>query len=157
MALPRIILVVVILNTLLLLGSAGLNYHLLSQGGLGMGTPVGMTEAGSVESLANREYQFFPVEKIIVNLRGENRERYFVLDLVLQAELETEAHRLEQIDAIVRNSVVANLSAMNFEELRAMSISDLQGRLEAALDADLVTKRLNKPFAHVLVSKMIVQ
>lgn len=157
MALPRIILVVVILNTLLLIGSAGLNYHLLSQGALGAGSAAPISGAGSVESQANREYQFFPVEKIIVNLRGENRERYFVLDLVLQAELETDAHRLEQIDPIVRNSVVANLSAMSFEELRAMSISDLQGRLELALDADLVTKRLNKPFAHVLVSKMIVQ
>lgn len=156
MALPRIILIVLILNTLILLGSVGLNYHLLSN--VPAQTATGpASSATPAETATNRDYQFFPVEKVIVNLRGENRERYFVLDLVLQAELETDAHRLEQIDPIVRNSVVANLSGMGFEELRAMSISELQSRLESALIADLAARKLNQPFAHVLVSKMIVQ
>jgi flagellar FliL protein len=156
MALPRIILIVLILNTLILLGSVGLNYHLLNNAAPHSALGLASGEA-AVDSVPHRDYQFFPVEKVIVNLRGENRERYFVLDLVLQAELETDAHRLEQIDPIVRNSVVANLTTLGFEELRAMSISDLQGRLESALIADLAARKLNQPFAHVLVSKMIVQ
>ena len=160
MALPRIILIIVVLNTLILLASTGLNFYLLNgvvasnQSGA-VGEELTATE--TAEQSVAKEYQFFPVEKVIVNLRGNNRERYFVLDLVLQADLTVAASRLEQIDPIVRNSVVANLSAMGFEELRGMSISDLQGRLEAALIADLASKQLSQPFEHVLVSKLIVQ
>ena len=160
MALPRTILVIVVLNTLVLIASTGLNIYLLSGAGAGNtadSTLDALPESEEGDQSAAREYQFFPVEKIIVNLRGSNRERYFVLDLVLQADRAVEQSRLEQIDPIVRNSVVANLSAMDFEELRNLSISEVQERLEAALTADLMAKQLNKPFDHVLVSKIIVQ
>lgn len=160
MALPRVILIIVLLNSLVLIGSTGLNVYLLSGAGGAAGEVA--AEAGGQETAAparvsNREYQFFPVEKIIVNLRGEQRERYFVLDLALQADVKVPPARLQQLDPIVRNSVVANLSAMGFETLRSMPISELQAQLEAALDADLEAKQLRKPFEHVLVSKMIVQ
>lgn len=158
MALPRNILIIIVLNTLVLIASTGLNVYLLS----GSAAKPDAAENASMpaaadDQLVNKEYQFFPVEKIIVNLRGGNRERYFVLDLVLQADLTVEQGRLQQIDPIVRNSVVANLSAMSFEELRGLSINEVQQQLEAALTADLLEKQLNKPFDHVLVSKMIVQ
>lgn len=156
MALPRIILIVLIINTLVLLGSVGLNLHLLNSMPAAGSVGLFQTAEPAEESLT-REFQFFPIEKVIVNLRGQNREHYFVLDLVLQAELEVEPRRLEQIDPIVRNSVVAHLSGLDFQELRAMSISELQGRLESVLVADLAARNLSQPFAHVLVSKMIVQ
>lgn len=160
MALPRVILIIVILNSLVLIGSTGLNIYLLN--GAGAAAPERIAEADGKTKAAparvsNREYQFFPVEKIIVNLRGDQRERYFVLDLALQADLKVPAARLQQLDPIVRSSVVANLSAMDFEELRSLPISDLQLQLEEALSADLESKQLHKPFDHVLVSKMIVQ
>ncbi|WP_150301517.1 flagellar basal body-associated FliL family protein [Pseudomonas profundi] len=163
MALPRIILIVVVLNTLILIASTGLNVYLLrgvtvdSEAGAGAETAQSSEDAGAAAPALDKQYQFFPVEKVIVNLRGNNRERYFVLDLVLQADLATETSQLEQLDPIVRNSVVANLSAMSFEALRSMSISDVQNQLEAALIADLSTRNLSQPFEHVLVSKMIVQ
>lgn len=158
MALPRSILIIIVLNTLVLIASTGLNVYLLSgSAGRADAAENASMEAAADDQLVNKEYQFFPVEKIIVNLRGGNRERYFVLDLVLQADLTVEQSRLEQIDPIVRNSVVANLSAMSFEELRGLSINEVQQQLEAALTADLLAKQLNKPFDHVLVSKMIVQ
>ncbi|MFN9587569.1 MAG: flagellar basal body-associated FliL family protein, partial [Pseudomonadaceae bacterium] len=92
-----------------------------------------------------------------VSLKGEHREHYFVLDLVLQADLETDPKKLEQIDPMVRNSVVAHLSAMTFEKLRGMPIPELQGTLESALFDDFASKKLAMPFANVLVSKLIVQ
>lgn len=161
MAMPRIILIVIVLNTLILIGSTGLNFYLLrgvaTEAGVSAKTTESAENADAAALQVGKQYQFFPVEKVIVNLRGNNRERYFVLDLVLQADLATETSRLEQIDPIVRNSVVANLSAMNFEALRSMSISDVQKQLEAALIADLSSRKLSQPFEHVLVSKMIVQ
>ncbi|MCY1288113.1 hypothetical protein D9M70_371370 [compost metagenome] len=58
---------------------------------------------------------------------------------------------------MVRSSVVANLSAMRFDELRALQIPQLQQKLEAELLADFASRKVATPFQHVLVSKMIVQ
>lgn len=158
MALPRVILIIVILNSLVLIGSTGLNIYLLSTaGGAAQERAGGAAGKDKGARGGSGEYQFFPVDKIIVNLRGEQRERYFVLDLALQADLKVPAARLQQLDPIVRNSVVANLSAMDFEVLRSMPISVLQVQLEEALAADLESRQLSRPFDHVLVSKMIVQ
>lgn len=158
MAMPRILLIVLILNTLILLGSTGLNYYLLT-GGASSGALAARAPQTIAEALpATPEYQFFPIEKIIVNLRGnQNREHYFVLDLALQAPLGVDKPRIDQIEPIVRNSVVASLSALSFQELREMPISELQLRLESVLAADLAERKLTQPFASVLVSKLIVQ
>lgn len=158
MAMPRILLIVLILNTLILLGSTGLNYYLLT-GGAQSGPLAARAPHTVAEAIpATPEYQFFPIEKIIVNLRGnQNREHYFVLDLALQVPLGVDKPRIDQIEPIVRNSVVASLSALSFQELREMPIGELQLRLESVLAAELAERKLTQPFAGVLVSKLIVQ
>lgn len=155
MANPRIILTLLVLNTVVLFASVGLNVYLL----MGDGARVMQVASMPVEQTARPGggYQFFPVEKVIVNLRGPQREHYFVLDLVLQAETEVERETLERLDPVVRNSVVSHLSQLSFDELRTMSIGELQQRLEAVLLSDLAGRRMGHPFAHVLVSKMLVQ
>ncbi|MFI7868535.1 flagellar basal body-associated FliL family protein [Ectopseudomonas khazarica] len=156
MTMPRIILLLLIFNTLVVVGGTVFNYATLRS--LQSGQPLpGLSSAGAGEEEKTSEYRFFPIEKVIVSLQGENREHYFVLDLVLQADLETDPKKLEQIDPMVRNSVVAHLSAMTFESLRAMPIPELQGKLESALFDDFASKKLAMPFANVLVSKLIVQ
>lgn len=156
MTMPRIILLLLIFNTLVVVGGTVFNYATLRSLQSGLPLP-GLSSAGAGEEEKTSEYRFFPIEKVIVSLQGENREHYFVLDLVLQADLETDPKKLEQIDPMVRNSVVAHLSAMTFESLRAMPIPELQGKLESALFDDFASKKLAMPFANVLVSKLIVQ
>lgn len=148
----RIILLLLILNTLLVVGGTAFNYFMLQSSLTSLALPG---EPKKPEATA--EYKFFPIEKVIVSLKGETREHYFVLDLVLQADLKTDSKKLEQIDPMVRNSVVAHLSSMHFDTLRNMSIPDLQASLVKALDDDFTSRHLAKPFADVLVSKMIVQ
>jgi len=157
MTMPRIILLLLIFNTLVVIGGTVFNYATLRS--MQSGQPVlGLPADGAAAAEeATSEYRFFPIEKVIVSLKGENREHYFVLDLVLQADLETDPKKLEQIDPMVRNSVVAHLSAMTFETLRGMPIPELQGALESALFDDFASKKLAMPFANVLVSKLIVQ
>lgn len=158
MTMPRVLLLLVIFNTLVVVGGTIFNYATLKSlqtGQAVLGISTG--NAGSEAQEANSEYRFFPIEKVIVSLKGENREHYFVLDLVLQADIETDPKKLEQIDPMVRNSVVAHLSAMTFETLRAMPITQLQSTLEGALFDDFASKKLAMPFANVLVSKLIVQ
>lgn len=157
MLMQRIILVLLVINTLVAAGSAYISFQVLSH-------PEAMATDDSAEETATaaapgeaEEYKFFPIEKVIVSLQGEDREHYFVLDLVLQADVDTDNKKLQQIDPMVRNSVVAHLSSMAFNQLRAMPIAELQSSLEKVVQADFASRQVIQPFAHVLVSKLVVQ
>jgi flagellar FliL protein len=157
MLMQRIILVLLVINTLVAAGSAYISFQVLSR-------PETVTTDDSAEETATaaapgeaEEYKFFPIEKVIVSLQGEDREHYFVLDLVLQADVDTDNKKLQQIDPMVRNSVVAHLSSMAFNQLRAMPIAELQSSLEKVVQADFASRQVIQPFAHVLVSKLVVQ
>ena len=156
MTMPRVILLMLVLNMAIALGGIAFNYHQLESLRAGVAAPVGAAEVAS-EPEETAEYTFFPIEKVIVSLPGEGREHYFVLDLVLQADIEAEAKKLAQLDPMVRNSAVAYLSGLRFDELRGMPIAELQAALEKALFDDFASKKLAVPFVHVLVSKLIVQ
>jgi flagellar protein FliL len=155
----RIILALLVINTLVAGGSAFISFKVLSRPQVNSvvvapadGHSAEVATAGEAE-----EYKFFPIEKVIVSIQGDGREHYFVLDLVLQADEGTDSKKLQQIDPMIRNSVVAHLSAMTFDQLRAQSIPDLQSRLEKAVKADFASRQVIQPFAHVLVSKLVVQ
>lgn len=161
MLMQRIILVVLVLNSLVVAASAYLSYqlnaNLLSQsaGLVSAANPTGSPVAprpGKAE-----EYKFFAIQKIIVSLPGEGREHYFVLDLVLQANRDTDDKKLQQIDPMVRNSVVAHLTSMTVNQLRSLPITELQAKLEEVVLADFASRQVVQPFAHVLVSKLVVQ
>ncbi|MHC8306792.1 flagellar basal body-associated FliL family protein [Pseudomonas sp. PB3P13] len=113
--------------------------------------------AGEVVRHTIAEYAFYPIEKIVVNLPGEHREHYFVLDLALQVDVNAHASTYKQIEPMVRNSVIASLSMLKFAELRVLPISELQARLDADLSKDFAAKGLDLPFRSILVSKLLVQ
>ncbi len=161
----RIILGLLVVNTLIAAGSIYLSLQVLSR-------PQAVATAAAVTSTTDAnpdatalaasvgeaaEYQFFPIEKVIVSLQGDGREHYFVLDLVLQADMETDKKKLQQIDPMVRNSVVSHLSTMQVTQLRTMPIAELQTTLEKVVQTDFAARQVIQPFAHVLVSKLVVQ
>ncbi|MFP5340981.1 MAG: flagellar basal body-associated protein FliL, partial [Gammaproteobacteria bacterium] len=111
----------------------------------------------AAEPVEPSEYEFYAIPKVIVSVRGDGREHYFVLDLALQADLSDEPKKFEQAEPLVRNSVVGYLSSLPFDELRGLKISELQERLETILFADFASKNAAVPFKHVLVNKLIVQ
>lgn len=152
MSTSRLVLLMLLLNVVTVAGAVGVTYWLVKP------------EAGAVAGDAQQarpakplQYEFFPVEKIIVSVRGEGREHYFVLDLALQAQASDKPKHFEQAEPIVRNSVVAYLSALPFDELRGMQIAELQQRLELVLFEDFASKNAAVPFEHVLVNKLLVQ
>ena len=153
MSTPRIVLLMLLLNVLTVAGGVGASYWLLKPGLDGSSSG----EVAEAEPVEPSEYVFFPVQKIIVSVRGDGREHYFVLDLALQAEVSDEPPKFEQAEPIVRNSVVGYLSSLPFDELRGLKIGELQERLEKALFADFAGKNAAVPFEHVLVNKLIVQ
>ncbi|MFV3329672.1 flagellar basal body-associated FliL family protein [Pseudomonas sp. NY15437] len=162
MSTPRLVLLMLIVNIAVVLGGVFVNYKMIKSASL---APVaaasdkdgGKEDAQEEEEQESAEYLFVPVEKIIVSSRGEDREHYFVIDLVLQAKAEQERKKLESVAPMVRSSVVANLTPEKFEVLRAMPISEVQARLEKAVIDDFAARKVVVPFEHVMLSKMIVQ
>ncbi len=153
MSTPRLVLLMLLLNVVTVAGGVGVSYWLLKPGLEGAAS----AEVEVAAPVEPSEYEFYPVQKVIVSVRGEGREHYFVLDLALQADLSDEPKKFEQAEPLVRNSVVGYLSSLPFEELRGLKISDLQERLETVLFADFASKNAAVPFKHVLVNKLIVQ
>lgn len=144
-----------VLNVLVVAGGVVMNYMMLRP--VLSSQSAAAAAADAAEVAVRREYEFYPVEKIIVSLREGGRENYFVLDLMLLTEAKDEPSKLERVEPLVRNSVISYLSSLQFSELRGLPISELQGRLEQVLLADFDSKNAEAPFEQVLVSKLIVQ
>lgn len=167
MTMPRIMLLFTVLNLLIAGGGVAGTYFLArpllaaqaqAKAAEGGDAANKDKDKGKAEEAEPAEFEFFPVTKVIVSLAGaDNREHYFVIDLVLQASLGTQQKKLQQIDPMVRNSAVAHLSALTYEQLRGKSIPALQTELEQVLLADFAARKVVAPFEHVLVSKLIVQ
>lgn len=166
MSMTRTVLIMLVLNTVIALGSVFVNYKMFTSMRAQAQEPAAVVanpdgSAAPVDrNVADedaKEYVFHTVEKIIVSLQEEGREHYFVFDVVLQAEENTDPKKLENLDPIVRSSVVAKLSQLSFNQLRAMPMTELQTLLENTLLDDFASKKIVAPFAHVLVSKLIVQ
>jgi flagellar protein FliL len=154
MSMSRVILLVVALNTLVTLGGGAVFGYLYFSGR--MGAPQAAIGTDSAQR-AISEYAYYPIEKIVVNLPGENREHYFVLDLALQVDAKAHASTFKQIEPLVRNSVIASLSLLKFADLRALPIAELQARLDVDLHKDFAAKGLALPFSSLLISKLLVQ
>lgn len=167
MSMTRIVLAMLVLNTVIALGSVFVNYKMFTsirsqaqtqapEAAINPAAPDAPVDRNIAEDDA-KEFVFHTVEKIIVSLQEDGREHYFVFDVVLQAEEKTDPKKLESLDPMVRSSVVTKLSQMSFAQLRGMPMNELQTHLENTLLDDFASKKIVAPFAHVLVSKLIVQ
>ena len=148
MSMSRVILLIVGLNTVITVGAAVGGYLYLRP--MIKGATAWVVQPSS-------DLAFYPIEKIIVNLPGQGRERYVVLDLALQADTSLKADTLKQIEPLVRHSVISSLSQLSFDELRQLGIDQVQGRIETRLRQDFASKGLTAPFSGALVSKLLVQ
>lgn len=154
MSMSRVVLLIVGLNTVITLGGAVFGYLYFSG-------KVGARPVPATQEVAQRralsDYAFYPIEKIVVNLQGANREYYFVLDLALQVDNKAHDGTFKQIEPMVRNSVVTSLSSLTAAELRVMPLEDVQARLDVDLNKDFAAKGLEMPFRSLLISKLLVQ
>ena len=150
MLMSRVILLVVGLNTAITVGAVVLGYLHLSPA---LASSSALADGPKQIS----DFTFYPVEKIVMNLPGEKRERYVVLDLALQTDAKVSGSTFKNIEPLVRSSVIASLSRLKFSELRLLAVADVQSRIEAQLKQDFASKGMELPFTSVLVSKLLAQ
>jgi flagellar FliL protein len=154
----RVVVSLLVLNILLIIGGTAVNFFWKGSVAefLAIGAEQGdRPERRSAVDLA--DFQFLNVEKIYVNLRGNQREHYLVIDLAVQASAKIDKKELQQFAPVVRNSVVARLSGMRYEVVRSLSIAELQLLLEEALRQDVFERNLRVSFEHLLVNKLLAQ
>lgn len=152
MPLPRIILIIVILNTVVALCCGTFIYLQISSM-----KEVAIHGADARADEPKGVSSFYPIEKLILNLPDQGREHYFVIDLALQIDDGTAHNELKNLEPLLRSMVIGSLSALGFTELRALSMAQVQARLDLALSNEFSARNLKKPFSNVLVSKLIVQ
>ncbi len=102
-------------------------------------------------------YQFLPVEKIIIGVRGTNREHYAVIDLALQVSAKIDIKTVAPSEPLVRNAVVAHLSGMSYQALRTTTVKEMQASIENAIFTEFAARNLKAHFDHVLVNKILMQ
>lgn len=154
----RLVVSLLVLNILLIVGGTAANFlwkqpiaDFFAIAGEGSEKPVRRNPVDL------SEYQFLNVEKIYVNLRGNQREHYLVIDLAVQASAKIDKKELQQFASVVRNSVIARLSGMRYEVVRSLSIAELQLLLEEALRQDIFERNLRVSFEHLLINKLLAQ
>lgn len=154
----RVVVSLLVLNILLIVGATAVNF--IWKQPIADFFAVG-SEANGVERRADpldlSKFQFLNVEKIYVNLRGNQREHYLVIDLAVQVSAKIDKRELQQFAPVVRNSVVARLSGMRYEVVRSLSIPELQLLLEEALRQDIHERNLRIAFEHLLVNRLLAQ
>lgn len=154
----RVILVLVVLNTIVSFTGLFMAYR---QGAapqeVAQPAVTENAEAPQVQPMKLEDFNVIPVNKIIVSIAGDGREHYFVLDLALYGDAETDVKLQEKIEPLVRNSVVGALSAKDYQGLRAQSIADIQQELQDVIQRDFARLGIAAPFRHVLVNRLVVQ
>ncbi|KHO63870.1 flagellar basal body-associated protein FliL [Pseudomonas flexibilis] len=153
----RVVVSLLVLNILLVVGGTAVNFFWkkpIADFFAAAGETNGAVRPDPVDL---SKFQFLNVEKIYVNLRGNQREHYMVIDLAVQVSAKIDKKELQQFAPVVRNSVVARLSGMRYEVVRSLSIAELQLLLEEALRQDIVERNLRVSFEHLLVNKLLAQ
>lgn len=164
MNLSRTLLIILVLNLAVAVGSVYINYQFfVSISEQTKKNPSNINNDGnSMSSVSShsgkpKEFIFHTIEKLIISIPNEDREYYFIFDLVLQAETKIDPKKLEKIDPAVRSAVVSFLSTETYTDIRSIPLSELQANLENAIFEDFANKNIQIPFQHVLVSKLLVQ
>jgi flagellar FliL protein len=106
-----------------------------------------------------QEYRYVNLEKVIVMLRGtagEPMSHYLAVDLVFKAPLKTEKATKEHLPLLRSVSVMA-LSAYTLEKASAMTLDEFAAEISAAISARYAAEHGEKPFAEVMISRLIIE
>jgi flagellar FliL protein len=103
--------------------------------------------------------KYITLDKVIVMLRrgpNDNQAHYLSADLVLATSEEKEKNAKEHLP-LLRSIAVRTLSAYGLPEASAMTVEQYAALLNKSFDASYARERLEKPFAEVMIGKLIIE
>jgi len=103
--------------------------------------------------------KYVTLDKVIVMLRrgpNETESHYLSTDLVLATEHAKEKETKENLP-LIRSLAVRTLSGYTMAEASAMSVDKYAEQLNHAFDASYEHEHAEKPFAEVMIGKLIIE
>jgi flagellar FliL protein len=115
--------------------------------------------APQAEKPDTREYRYVSLEKIIVMLRsdaGKPLSHYLALDLVFKVPVEHD-RTVKQHLPLLRSIAVQSMSALTYEQAGRMTVDEFASTINAAYDHSYASEGGGKPFAGVMIGKLIIE
>jgi flagellar FliL protein len=127
-----------------------------------MPKPASAADANKKEAAKPKEgkpVKYVTLDKVIVMLRrgpNEAESHYLSTDLVLATEPEKEKEAKENLP-LLRSLAVRTLSSYTMAEASSMTVEKYAEQLNHAFNADYERTRTEKPFAEVMIGKLIIE
>ena len=115
------------------------------------------TEAGHPKEA--RPVKYVTLDKVIVMLRrgpNETESHYLSTDLVLATEPAKEKETKEHLP-LLRSLAVRTLSSYTLAEASGMTVEKYAEQLNHSFNADYERTHTEKPFAEVMIGKLIIE
>jgi flagellar FliL protein len=103
--------------------------------------------------------KYITLDKVIVMLRrgpNETEAHYLSADLVLAAPVDKEKHTKEHLP-LLRSIAVRALSGYTMATASQMTVEQFAEHLNKTFDASYAQDRIEKPFAKVMIGKLIIE
>ena len=110
------------------------------------------------KSSTPQQVEFVEIKNILITLKGKgNAERYLMLELKLATMSAENARTAQDMIPAIRGATVNLFSEMDYDAVRALSVSNLHDKLKAAYAARFDSLKMDVPFDDVIISKMVFQ
>ena len=152
------------MNTILAIAGAVIISAAGAGGAVWWFMPKPAVAAGAEKKEAEKPKEAKPVkyvtlDKVIVMLRrgpNEAESHYLSTDLVLATAPEKEKETKENLP-LLRSLAVRTLSSYTMAEASSMSVDKYAEKLNHAFDANYEHEHAEKPFAEVMIGKLIIE
>ncbi|WP_312742569.1 flagellar basal body-associated FliL family protein [Cedecea neteri] len=105
-----------------------------------------------------KHVEFVEIKNVVITLQSiGSKERYLLLELALVADAPRDVQIINDMSPAIRGATVSLLSDMNYDTVRAMSVSELKVELMKAYRERFRTLNTAIPFQDVVISKMVFQ
>lgn len=115
--------------------------------------------AKQAEKKEAKPVKYVTLDKVIVMLRrgaDDGAPHYLSTDLVLATDPKKEKETKENLP-LLRSLAVRTLSAYTMAEASSMTVEKYAEQLNHAFDADYERTHAEKPFAEVMIGKLIIE
>ena len=119
----------------------------------------GKEKKAEAEKKEAKPMKYVTLDKVIVMLRrgpNETEAHYLSTDLVLATEHAKEKETKENLP-LIRSLAVRTLSSYTMAEESSMSVDKYAEKLNHAFDASYEHEHAEKPFAEVMIGKLIIE
>ncbi|AIR61199.1 flagellar biogenesis protein [Cedecea neteri] len=119
-------------------------------------------ESGMLTSLFSasdeQRVEFVEIKNVVITLQSNSsKERYLLLELALATSDPRGVQMINDMSPAVRGATVSLLSGMQYDAVRAMSVSELKVELMKVYRERFRTLNSTMPFQDVIISKLVFQ